>query len=112
MKWSVIYDGIRRLIRQSGCTILLISGLNFSVYSQTGIRSELKEHEKSFNEELFITTDRYLYATGEKVWFKIYKFDGLTHTPSDIDGVAYLDILDPDNNPVDQLKIEMKGSAG
>lgn len=98
-------------IRTGFCLLIYIVG-NSSLYSQATGDESLKVHEKLFSEELFIRTDRELYAAGEKVWIKIYKMNGLTQTPANISKVVYIDFLDLENNPVNQLKIEMDGYSG
>ncbi len=103
---------MRKLIRNPGLSLFLILLANIPIYPQLAGKPALKIHEKSLSEELRIRTDRELYAAGEKVWFKIYKLNSLTREPVTSDRVAYLDILDLDNNPVSQLKVEMKGFSG
>jgi hypothetical protein len=105
-------NATRKLAGNSGFVIFLMIQLNNLSYSQTQIKYDLKDHEKSFSEELYIRTDRDLYASGEKVWFKIYKLNGLTHSEVNISKVVYADILDLENNPVIQLKIAVNGNSG
>lgn len=101
-----------KLIRYTGFILCLLIQTSRLAYSQLPWKDAMRIHEKSFNEELYITTDRDLYAAGEKVWFRIYKLKGLTLDHSDFGKVAYVDILDLENNPVGQLKIEMSGYSG
>ncbi|MCX6321501.1 MAG: hypothetical protein NTX93_06830 [Bacteroidia bacterium] len=67
---------------------------------------------KNYREKLFIHTDRDIYITGEQVWLKVYKMNGLTYTPSDLSKVAYIELLDSTNNPVNQVKIWITGTSG
>lgn len=67
---------------------------------------------RNFKEELFVRTDRDIYITGEQVWSKVYEMNGLTHTPSDISKVVYLEMLDNNNFPLKQLKIKTDNSSG
>ncbi|MCE5346163.1 MAG: hypothetical protein LLG13_07750 [Bacteroidales bacterium] len=71
-----------------------------------------KLNEKNYAEELFVQTDRDIYIAGEQVFFKILKLNGLTHTPSDVSKVVYLDLMGNFNNPVVQLKIGADGFSG
>jgi hypothetical protein len=86
--------------------------ISHSSWSQNTGSDNLKIHEKSFSEELYMTTDRDFYVAGEKVWLKIFKLNALTSAPVNLSKVVYVDLLDPENNPVDQLKIEVKGFSG
>lgn len=67
---------------------------------------------KNYEEKLFIHTDRDIYISGEKVWLKAYKINGLTGFPSDMSKVVYVELLDSLNNPVTQIKIWVTGSSG
>jgi len=96
----------------SGFILFFLIQINPLSYSQLPGKETLRVHEKSFSEELYIKTDRDLYIAGEKVWFKIYKLNGLTHTPVNLSKVAYVDLLDVDNNPVIELKISIDGFSG
>jgi hypothetical protein len=67
---------------------------------------------RNFNEEIYLITDRDIYITGEQVWFKIYKINGLTHAPCDISKVIYVELLDKNNFPLKQLKVRTDGNSG
>jgi hypothetical protein len=68
--------------------------------------------ERTVREKMFVHLDRSTYIAGETMWFKIYLTDGKTHHLSDLSKVAYLEVLDADNTPVIQRKIEMKRGVG
>jgi len=67
---------------------------------------------KDYRENLYISTDRDIYITGEKIWLKAYKMKGLTSIPSDLSKVVYAELLDSSNNPVNQIKIWVSGTSG
>jgi hypothetical protein len=69
-------------------------------------------HQNTFQEKLFIHTDKELYLTGELLWFKIYNVDALTNKAVDLSKVAYVEILDQNNQPVVQAKIALKNGSG
>jgi hypothetical protein len=96
------------LAKCSGFLLFFLTQINPLSYSQLPGKDTLRVNEKSFSEELYIKTDRDLYIAGEKVWLKIYKLNGLTHTPVNLSKVAYVDLLDIDNNPVIELKIDIE----
>ena len=52
------------------------------------------------------------YLTGETVWFKIYYVDGALHHSMDISKVAYVEILDNNNQPLLQTKVALKDGKG
>lgn len=112
MKISCIKNVIQNFTICSGLCMLFSILMSTPLYSQVQGKEDLRIHEKLFSEELRISTDRDLYVAGEKVWIKIYKLNGLTHTPANMSKVVYVDILDLENNPVNQLKIEMNDFSG
>ncbi len=78
-----------------------------------GIQSSFNQYNlNSLQEKLFVHTDKNAYATGELIWFKIYSVDGADHRPLDISKVAYVEVLDNNQNAVIQAKIAMKNGTG
>jgi len=71
-----------------------------------------KSFERNFREEIFVRTDRDTYITGEKVWLKVYKLNGLMQVPFNLSKVVYLELLDKNNFPVKQLKISADNTSG
>jgi len=65
-----------------------------------------------YREKLLIIPDRDIYITGEKVWLKVFKMDGLTCLPADISKVIYVELLDNQNNPLNQIKIRADMTSG
>lgn len=63
-------------------------------------------------EKIFVHSDRAAYLTGETLWFKIYLVNAQSHIPSTLSKVAYLEILDADNVPVLQTKVEVENGSG
>jgi hypothetical protein len=59
-----------------------------------------------------VHTDKNFYLAGELLWFKIYNVDGALYQPVDLSKVAYVEILDKENKPVMQAKIELSKGKG
>jgi hypothetical protein len=88
-------------------TLILINLLTCQyLFSQQSVA------KNDVREELYIRTDREIYINGEEVWIKVYKLNSLTHTPWDISKVVYLELLDKNNFPLKQLKVETDGYSG
>jgi hypothetical protein len=66
----------------------------------------------NYRDKLFIVTDRDIYITGEQVWIKIFKTNGLTGMPSDISKVICVELLDGQNNPLNQFRVRCDGASG
>ncbi len=90
----------------------------FNIYCPVQLYSQqLKERNdifdlKNFKEEVFVKTDRDVYISGEQVWVKVYTINGLTHAPTDISKVVYLEMLDNNNFPLKQIKVRMDNTSG
>lgn len=89
--------------------------VSFSCQAQT-----LNEIQGSFNnyrhdalhEKIFVHTDKGAYVTGEILWFKLYVVDGSYNKPLNLSKVAYAEVLDDNQVPVMQAKIELHNGHG
>jgi len=63
-------------------------------------------------EKIYVHTDKSVYLNNEVCWFKIYTIDGLFHEPLNLNKIAYVELLDVNNQPVAQEKIELKEASG
>lgn len=95
---------------------LLLSLLLIGVASDLSVKGQntrkTPDQDNEYREKLKIITDRDIYITGEEVWVKIHKTDGLICKPSGISKVIYLEFLDAQNNPMNQIKIKSEGFSG
>lgn len=62
---------------------------------------------KAVQEKLFLHTDKEFYVAGEIAWFRIFYVDGSTHKPFYLSKLAYVEILNDKNEPVQQAKISL-----
>jgi hypothetical protein len=92
--------------------VMFIFLLSRQLYAQQTVSNTTDIDIRNFREEIFVRTDRDIYVTGEEVWFKVYTLSGLTHTPSGISKVVYLEMLDKNNFPLRQLKVKTDNSTG
>ncbi len=65
-------------------------------------------------EKVYLTLDKPYYAPGQSIWLKGYVLDAASLRPSAKSGVLYVDLLNTDNKPVEQLtlKAEKGKTAG
>ncbi|WP_157578521.1 hypothetical protein [Pontibacter roseus] len=101
---------------------LLLLGLYLicsqSVYSQEDKLKSLKADfeiyaNKTLQEKLYMHTDKSAYLAGETMWFKLYNVDAISNSPINMSKVAYVEVLDKENNPVLQTKVSMsQGNSG
>jgi hypothetical protein len=79
----------------------------------TSIKQRFLLHsQRSVHEKIFLHFDRPLYLVGESMWFKAYNIDGVTNGFLGMSKVAYLEVLDRDNNPVLQTKFSLLNGKG
>jgi hypothetical protein len=86
--------------------------VNLKVSAQETTKNEVDPSVRNYREVLFIRTDRDLYITGEQVWFKVYEFNGIPRTLSDLSKVVYVEMLDENNFPLKQIKVKTEKSTG
>ncbi len=92
----------------------------FSLLLLQGRAQVIQEVQNSFNlykqtaltEKIFVHTDKNIYLPGEIVWFKVYCVDGNDRKPLNLSKVAYIDVLDNNQNPVIQAKVSLKNGIG
>jgi hypothetical protein len=68
--------------------------------------------KNALQEKIYLHLDRSLYLIGETVWFKAYYLDGSRHRPLDMSKVAYMEVLDRENNAVVQTKFSLQKGKG
>src|SRR5215212_414531 len=96
---------------------LFILFTHFSASSQPDpikkLEQQFAEHNRQMpQEKIFVHADKNTYLTGETIWFKLYVVDGGTHKSTGISKVAYVEIIDLENKPVLQAKIEISEGNG
>ena len=67
---------------------------------------------RTTQEKLFAHVDRTLYLAGETIWFRLYDIDGQSNRPAALSGIAYIEVLDRDQHPILQTKVELKDGKG
>ena len=59
-------------------------------------------------EKIYLHTDKPYYLTGEKVWFRAYLADAVTHIPSPMSRYVYVELINPLDTVVTRVKIRQK----
>lgn len=98
------------------CSLLIFSCLTVFGQPQTPINALVQSFDQyrksALQEKLFLHTDQAFYLTGETMWFKAYYVDGTLHQPLDVSKVGYVELLDKEQRPVLQTKIELGLGGG
>ncbi len=69
-------------------------------------------YQENYQETVYIHADKRYYLTGEFIKFKVYCLEKLTTKPSQLSRVAYVEVLDNENTPHLQARIELKDGVG
>jgi len=75
--------------------------MKFSQYSQRAIQ-----------EKLYLHIDRSFYLVGETMWFKAYNVNAATNKYMDLSKVAYLEVMDKEQNALVQTKFSLLDGKG
>jgi hypothetical protein len=89
-------------------TSLFICGSTYSQQFQTNPIDHLagnfiKSMRKNPKKKVFVDTDKWFYAAGETIWFKIYNFDALSLRPGKFGKNLFLDLVNDKDSVVSQV---------
>ena len=56
-------------------------------------------------EKIYMHTDKPVYITGERIWFRAHLVDAATHTPFPVSRYVYAELYDPLNTLISRIKI-------
>lgn len=102
--------------RAVGLSVALLLGTQVA-YGQSDSLSTLARQFNAYSqqalpEKLYLHLDRPLYLSGEILWFKINAVDGTNHKPLPLSKVAYVEVLDKEQRPVLQTKVQLLQAKG
>src|SRR5436190_23423527 len=96
--------------------MMICLSFTLSAFCQHGldeIKSSFNEYKNySLREKIFTHTDKDLYVAGDIVWFKIYVVNADDNKPIDLSKVTYIEILNADQKPILQTKVELDKGVG
>jgi len=62
-------------------------------------------------EKIYLHTDKPYYITGEKIWFRAYLTDAISHIPSPVSRYVYVELINPLDSIVTRVKIRQDEGA-
>ena len=102
-----------RIYRKLFLVILLaITQLSAKAQVLENVQHAFDAYNSTFQEKMFVQTDKEQYLAGELLWLKVYNVNALTNKKNDLSKIAYVEIIDQNNSAVAQSKIELKGGLG
>lgn len=116
LKKQILSIGVRKAL----CHFVFLAAIVFIQNIAAAQNNPLQPIVDLFNdyraagiqEKIYVHTDKNYYLTGEILWFKIYYADAVAHKPLNLSKVAYLELLDAHNQPVQQIKAGLYQGEG
>ena len=95
--------------------IILICNV-VTLYGQRNVSDTLEslfENQLSLfpQEKIYLHTDKPYYISGEKIWFRAYIADAVTHIPFSISRYTYVELINPLDSVVSRVKISLNEEA-
>ena len=73
-------------------------------FATSVIRNLLTRVKVQPQEKVYLQTDRDHYSAGEKIWFRAYLLDAVTHKPSEYSRYVYVELVDR----MDSVRLRVK----
>jgi hypothetical protein len=116
MFYKVSCKYFRCSIKRTALLIALTFFIELQLFAQNNLKTitaAFTNYKKAaLQEKIYVHTDKNFYLTGEIIWFKLYNTDAIFNRPLDISSVAYVEIMDTLNKPVQQAKIGLNKGEG
>jgi hypothetical protein len=78
-----------------------------------GLQKQFSDYtSRTYEEKIYVHQDRPLYVVGETMWFKAYYVEAGSRKPASLSKIAYLEVLDQEQNPVAQTQIALAAGQG
>jgi len=103
---------MQRIVKYAFITVLQFAC--YAAMAQTAaIPAKFKTYsDKAIQEKLFIHSDKELYVAGDILWFKIYYVEGTKLEPMNMSKLAYVEVINSNNEAVQQGKIGLEKGTG
>ncbi|MCL2502720.1 MAG: hypothetical protein FWE99_06260, partial [Bacteroidales bacterium] len=90
--------------------LFLLTGLPLLIYAQRGLPDSLSvsfrnQLEIFPQEKIYVHTDKPYYLSGEKIWFRAWLVDAITHAPSPVSRYVYVELINHLDSVVTRVKI-------
>ena len=90
--------------------LFFFCGTFFSLYAQRSVPDSLaftfRNQLKIFpQEKIYVHTDKPYYIYGEKIWFRVYLADAMTHEPASISQYVYVELINSLDSVITRVKI-------
>jgi len=91
-------------------TIILLFGSSVNLHAQRSLPDTLalmfnRQLEMFPHEKIALHTDKPYYISGEKIWFRAYLVDAVTHIPTFTSSYIFVELIDMHNSIISRVKI-------
>ena len=96
-----------------GAAVAILLSVNSRAQVLNDVQTSFSNYKHTaLQEKVYVHTDKGAYLTGEILWFKVYVVDATYNKPLNLSKVAYAEVLDENNVPLVQAKIELHNGKG
>lgn len=88
--------------------LLLINFTSFLLHSQNEINQlniDQRNNVALLREKIYLHTDKPYYSAGEKIWFKAYLVNAITHLPESQSRFVYAELVDKRDSVITRVKV-------
>lgn len=94
-------------------SLCMLATISIKAQDLQGLLTKINSyHDTRPIEKLYLHLDKYSYTTGETVWFKAYATVGVENFLSNISNIAYVELINPKEEVVSNLRIPLLTGIG
>lgn len=75
-------------------------------FGEKVIEGFTRYYDRGIDEKLYLQTDKPYYSAGEKIWFKGFLINAITHEKLDFSNYIYVELIDSDKELVSRVKVK------
>jgi hypothetical protein len=102
---------MKKYLHAASLLPLLLFYLVFQSVSAFSQDNPASSHS-SLAEKVYLQLDNRVYTTDQTIWFKAIVANAALHTPSQLSGVLYVELIDPNGNLVERKLIKILRGTG
>ncbi len=76
------------------------------------VKALLDYHQTYVQEKVFVQTDKSIYSQGEDIWMKVYLINGISHAPTALSSLIYVQLINPESEIIENRNIEIINGGG
>ncbi len=81
-------------------------------YADRVLSSFLSFYKQGIDEKLYIQTDKPYYSSGERIWFKGYLLNAITHMPLNLSNFIYVELSNSKGDLISRVQVKRDEASG